>query len=153
MKYELQRSETVEISKWEDQLRHQKEALAWLTSGSAEPAEVDDYVKGILGSGRSCDRMPEALFWGFAEPEFFPSEERVLYFYTPTYNTIAFLIEAFLQRPEEMLSLAGFRETLSRGLLGATGRNFRGAGFDGETGFLSTMTCFPEVSQDFPCSK
>ena len=52
---------------------------------------------------RSFTGMPEALFWGYDEPENMPGDARVDFFYIPTYLNTAFLMQAFRMIPELIL--------------------------------------------------
>lgn len=124
---------------FDEMMKGFKSALDQIMAGNMGDEEIIEYSKAIISAAKPCKGMPEALFWGFDEPENMPSDSRVYYFYNPSYLNVSFLIKAFVDYKEIVENIPGFMETLSRGLWGSTGRAFNGHGFDGWVPFLQTV--------------
>lgn len=94
-------------------------------------------------------------FYEMDDPSSMPSDCRVEYVYKPTYIAASIMMRAALLFPELVdekrpfvsdysFTAQQFRETISAVLLGCTGRDFNGSGWDSEEGFLECMEIFEE---------
>lgn len=111
----------------------------------ADNSEILSYVEEMIADGRPCKGMPEALFWGYDEPENMPGDARVDYFYIPTYLNTAFLIQAFRLIPELIRErIPDFEEKLARAMTACSGRGLSGHGFDNND-FVRGMQIFASV--------
>jgi len=122
-----------------------------LCSEKVDELEIYYYVWNLAKAAKSLERRPEMSFFGYDEPGHMPSDARVDYFYLPTYYATAFMVKAVLLHPELLTGMvwefsdecvAALKESLPACLLGCTGRNFMGHGFDGTKGFLETLRIF-----------
>ena len=123
-------------------IREMRENVTELLSGTVGKDEIIGYTRKLIEDSLLLPKNPEMVFWGFAEPETMPSDSRVIYFYTPSYIAVSILAYLKMNGPEEATKLEGFEETLKKGLLGATGRGFSGAGHDTLIGLIHCMDIF-----------
>ncbi|MGB4587851.1 MAG: gamma-glutamylcyclotransferase family protein [Clostridiaceae bacterium] len=123
-------------------IREMRENVTELLSGTVDKDEVVRYTRKLIEDGKPLPKNPAMVFWGFAEPETMPSDSRVIYFYTPSYIAVSILAYVKMYGPDEATKLEGFEETLKKGLLGATGRGFTGAGHDTLIGLIHSMDIF-----------
>ena len=145
MKYEFRRIDEIDLHSFARQMQQQYAALDTLLEGEADTMEILSYVEEMLADGRPCKGMPEALFWGFDEPENMPGDARVDYFYMPTYLNTAFLMQAFRMIPEQICErIPAFKEKLGRAMTGCSGRRFAGHGYEKDD-FVQGMQIFASV--------
>ena len=145
MKYVFKRIDEIDLRSFEEQMRQQYAALDTLLEGEAHNSEILSYVEEMIADGRPCKGMPEALFWGYDEPENMPGDARVDFFYIPTYLNTAFLMQAFRMIPELIRErIPDFEEKLARAMTACSGRGFSGHGF-GNNDFVRGMQIFASV--------
>ena len=148
MKYKFARRGEVTVNEFNEIVKNLFDSVERIETGDFKQEDVIEYVKGIIGTSKSCKGMPEGLFWGYAEPDEMPSDARVDLFYMPTYYNVAFMMKAFMVMPEKLLSIDNFLETISRGLTGCTGRAFLGHGYEGVEVFCRVMKLFLQARVD-----
>lgn len=142
MKNTFYRPEEISTRDLDQIIKEMRENVTELLSGTASKDEVIRYAQKLIKDSLPLPKNPEMVFWGFAEPETMPSDSRVEYFYTPSYIAVSILAYLKLNGPQEATQLEGFEESLKKGLLGATGRGFSGAGHDTLRGLIHCMDIF-----------
>lgn len=75
--------------------------------------------------------------FGLVDPSKASSDERVEYYYTPTYLCAAIMMKAFMA--DESLLVDAREHALRDALKASSGRNLRGHGYDAEAGCLDAM--------------
>lgn len=123
-------------------IKEMRDNVTELLSGAVTKDEVVRYTQKLIEDSLPLPKNPKMVFWGFAEPETMPSDSRVEYFYTPSYIAVSILAYLKMNGPQEATQLEGFEEALKKGLLGATGRGFSGAGHDTIRGLIHCMDIF-----------
>ncbi|MBR0574981.1 gamma-glutamylcyclotransferase [Proteiniclasticum sp. BAD-10] len=136
-------------------LRDLRDALEELAQGNLSPEAQKELFQNLLDEGKPFPKDPQRVFWGIAEPDTMPADGRVRYFYRPTYLAVAILALGVLRDPSLLQTLPGLEETLKKGLHGATGRSFLGAGADTLDGRLQALEIFaqgglPEFCRQYP---
>jgi gamma-glutamylcyclotransferase (GGCT)/AIG2-like uncharacterized protein YtfP len=142
MKNTFYRTAEIKTRNLDQIIMEMRESATELISGTVAKEEVMSYSRKLINDCLPLPKNPEMVFWGFAEPETMPSDSRVEYFYTPSYIAVSILAYIKMNEPEEATQLEGFEETLKKGLLGATGRGFSGAGHDTLIGLIHSMDIF-----------
>ncbi|MFH5835820.1 gamma-glutamylcyclotransferase [Proteiniclasticum sp. C24MP] len=145
MKNTFYRPQEVDTRRFEEIMKEMKANLNQIISGEVEKEEARSYAENLIREAKPLEKNPEMMFWGFSDPQTMPSDSRVRYFYTPSYLAVSTLAYMRLYGPEEAHLLEGFQETLRKGLLGATGRAFSGAGHDGLKGMIEAFDLFQEA--------
>lgn len=131
MKYVFKRIDEIDLRSFQGQIQQQYAALNTLLEGREDNSEILSYVEEMIADGRPCKGMPEALFWGYDEPENMPGDARVDFFYMPTYLNTAFLMQAFRMIPELIRErIPHFEEKLARAMTACSGRGIAGHGYD-----------------------
>ena len=145
MKYVFKRIDEIDLRAFERQIQQQYAALNVLLEGKADTSEILSYVEEMIADGRPCKGMPDALFWGFDEPENMPGDARIDFFYMPTYLNTAFLMQAFRMMPELICErVPDFKEKLGRAMTACSGRGFSGHSYD-KNDFVRGMQIFASV--------
>lgn len=150
MRFVFKRKNEIDLRAFRIQIDRQYEALEILLAGKADQEEVLSYVEDMLRDGRPCHRMPEALFWGYDEPENMPGDARVAYYYKPTFLNTAFLMQAYRMMPEKICDrVPDFAGQLGNAMTACAGRGFQGYGYD-KRDFAEGMKIFASVrTKDF----
>lgn len=142
MKNTFYRPEKIDTNLFDEIMKEMRGDLVKLISQKVDKEGTISCVEKLIQEAKPLDKNPEMVFWGFAEPESMPSDSRVAYFYTPSYIAVSILAFIKLYGPEEAKNLKGFNDTLRRGLMGATGRSFSGAGRNGLSGMIKCFDLF-----------
>lgn len=96
-----------------------------LLEGWLVESEVQEYINGIIESAEPFDDNG-AIFWSVDSPDRMPRDARMAYAYEPTYNIVAFLINAYWKKPTMLDNFPGFKTALKGGMLASTYADFRG---------------------------
>ena len=106
------------------------------------------YANNLIGCAKPLAKIPEMFFLGLDEPGNMPSDARVDFFYMPTYIGTGIIIMAALECPTFMgeLEMESEKRKVFHGLLlGCTGRNFMGHGFDDLKGMIEILGVFAQA--------
>jgi len=142
MEYTFYRPTEINTRNLDQIIKEMRINVSEIISGSVGKDELVRYTRKLIEDSLPLRKNPKMVFWGFAEPDTMPSDSRVEYFYTPSYIAVSILAYIKMNGPEEAIELKGFEETLKKGLLGATGRGFSGAGHDTLIGMIHCMDIF-----------
>jgi len=142
MKNTFYRRGQVSSREFDQIIEEMRKDLNELVTGKAGKEEIMHYAAKLIHDARPLTKNPSMVFWGLDEPESMPSDSRVLYFYRPSYIAVSTLAYIFMNGPKEAKELEGFKETLKKGLLGATGRGFSGSGHDAVIGLFDALEIF-----------
>ncbi len=150
MKYTFKRHDEISLRDFVRQTQQQYAALDALLKDTIPTEEVLAYVEGILATGRPCRNMPDALFWGYDEPETMPGDCRVPYYYMPTYLNTAFLMQAYRRMPVQIGErIPYFIDRLQRAMVACSGRGFMGHRYEKDD-FAEGLLIFSSVrTKDF----
>lgn len=118
----------------------------WLTE-----REIKEYIDGITSNVEIFDENG-AIFWAVDAPNMMPREARIDWAYEPTYNIVAFLINAYWKYPYMMEELPGFKEALRGGMLASTYANFRGNHSSDDNYARNIFELFQKAGADQFCS-
>lgn len=123
--------------------------LDTLCNENIDALDICEYVYRLAGYARPLKRDPKMYFLGLDEPENMPGDARVDFFYRPTYLGAAIMIRSVMLHPELLNAAdrygAAVRKTLPGILLGCTGREFSGHGYDWLKGLIETLTIFTKA--------
>jgi len=85
-------------------------------------------------------------YWGFIKPHEAASDERVDYYYKPTYLVTAIMIQAWQKQPAAISEQESFMTALSKAMEACTARAFSGHGYEGISGMLDALMIFAKGS-------
>jgi len=85
-------------------------------------------------------------YWGFIKPHEAASDERVDYYYKPTYLVTAIMMHAWQKQPAAISEQESVMTTLSKAMEACTARAFSGHGYEGISGMLDTLMIFAKGS-------
>ena len=85
-------------------------------------------------------------YWGFIKPHEAASDERVDYYYKPTYLVTAIMMHAWQKQPAAISEQASFVTALSKAMEACTARAFSGHGYEGISGMLDALMIFAKGS-------
>ena len=129
-----------------------------ICSGEVSKEDLLAYAEKLISLAAPLKHNPEMYFLGLEDPGKMPSDARVDFFYKPTYLGSAIIMKAILDCPE---LLKEHRNVIRALLLGCTGREFRGHGYDDLRGVIEAFRIFtaadcikfifkyPEVCKEF----
>lgn len=143
MKFTFATTTTVDIDTWIESNRKLEQDLLTLASGNACEEEVKTYLDDMIQelkpvNNEKCTGM---LFLMHDDPASMPADARVDFVYRPTYLAATFMMTA-MNRFESIAQNNSYRKATAA-VLGATlGRDFKGAGYDSEEGFMETLRIF-----------
>lgn len=118
------------------------EAQQICNGGITSAEDAVEYVSDLISKQKILEKDQRMAFWGFDEPNHMPSDCRVIYFYIPTYYLTAAFLTLVVQYSDLLTQNSALIEPLQKALLGCTGRNFTGHGFESFDGFLTAMNIF-----------
>ena len=131
---------TVESFSMENKVR--AEELKQLCNGRMSRKTMDEITRRILNEAKVLDHNSDMMMWYYDKPSNMPADTRVDLVYMPTYMAVAFLIKVYLLHPGVVEEYPNFKEILIKGMLGATGRQFRGPAYDGGKYLRKTLRIF-----------
>ena len=156
MEYVFSR-DNFDLSVWENIIRRMQCILEETIKGSYNETELSEFFANAIRDAQPVNR---GLFWGFDDPKNMPGDSRCAYFYQPTYIMTLTLTNAVLQFPR-LLDTAQCRETLHGALIGCTGRNLMGHGYEGYAelhynlklfltrNILAFLAAYPDIGHEF----
>ncbi len=153
MKYTFFQPEKEDFIEYQGVIDKFREDFDALCNGDADKTDVYEFVYEIIKNAKTLKHNPEMVFWGFGEPEQWPSDCRVDYIYIPTYIATAFLIKSLQLYPQlfdvtsrELMkinrSFYSLDIFISGAMLTCTGRGFSGHGYDDISGKLDALEIF-----------
>ena len=122
--------------------RRRYDNLRMLCNGRMSKKLMYDTVERLLFEGKQLEHNKDMVMWYYDYPSNMPADARVDYVYMPTYMAVAFLIKVYLLNPEVVDKYPNFKDVLTKGMLGATGRHFRGAAYDDGRDYRKTLRMF-----------
>ncbi|MBQ8052486.1 MAG: hypothetical protein IJ198_01585 [Lachnospiraceae bacterium] len=143
------RPEKVNINEFCGIITKLEDDLDTLCNENIDASDICEYVYRLAGYARPLKRDPKMYFLGLDEPENMPGDARVDFFYRPTYLGAAIMIRSVMLHPELLNAAdrygAAVKITLPGILLGCTGREFSGHGYDWLKGLIETLTIFTKA--------
>ncbi len=147
MKCTFYRPETVNVKEWKAIREKLRADLDELETENAAENDAVRYLEGLLSQAEPLEKNPAMYFFGFDKPSHMPSDIRVEYYYWPTYLAAALTMKACLLYPGILKKVSlpdgkNAENILRSVLLGCTGREFKGHGFDDVRGLVEVMEFF-----------
>lgn len=164
------RTEKTEIKTWRNIIGKLEFDLSLLCSENISYEDVSSYISTLCSNAQSSKRKREMAFFGMADRDTMPNDAAIDFFYVPTYYATAIIAKAVLLYPKlldkqiKRLDTPYYErvhDVLAECLLGCTGRNFNGHGYENLQGMLDAMdiftkadmgsfvTLYPEICPEF----
>lgn len=143
MKFEFTTTATVNTEVWYRSNKKLEQDLLELTTNTVTEKEISAYLKDMISALKPVnnDQYNGMLFLMYDEPSSMPSDARVEFVYKPTYLAATIMMTA-MNRYSGIAESKILKNTLSAVLEATIGRQFRGAGYDENEGFVDTMRIF-----------
>lgn len=126
----------------EDIVDKVKQDYMELLTGNVPYSDQVTYFTAAVKAGVALVKDENMMFWGLDEPQNMPADCRVIFFYNPTYYTVAMMIYGITHNPKLLKDVEGLAECFKKGLLASTGRSMNGAGYDAELGLMDALEIF-----------
>ena len=143
MKFEFTTTATPNTKVWNESNARLELNLKELVNGTVSEDTVRTYCIDMFKALRTVnnENCKGMLFLMYDEPTSMPADARVDFVYRPTYIAATIMMTA-MNRFESLAKDGTFRSNLNAILEAATGRNFRGAGYNDYVGFMNTLEMF-----------
>lgn len=132
-RFDIEKCDSAQLSNFIEEMKGSLEELT---------TNLNTQVKGRELIISLIKEQGEEGFLGIILDGNVPGEERVLFWYTPTYIAAAFMMRYMSMYPDVAENINGYKETLRKALKASTGRGFNGKGYDGIKGSLEAVDIF-----------